>query len=81
MAPLPTKIITEIEKTSNFIAENLNFELWDDAAFMLIESLRRKANRKFRINIAGTKLTADVYAHLNKSALKDRYSVIQKVTV
>ena len=81
MAILPNKIIAEIEKTSNYITDNLNYELWDDAACMLVQSLRIKANRKYRLNIAGTKMVADVQARLCQSSRNDRYCVVRRESV
>jgi len=78
---LPKRIITEIEKLSIYIADNLNYELWDDAAFRLILSLKQKANRKYGLAIAGIKMKADVHAHITNSMRNERYCVVRRETV
>lgn len=81
MAILPQNIIIRIEETSNFITQELPYELWDDATNLLVLSIKKKAVRKYHLAIAGSKYHADVHAHILNSMKNDRYKVTQRVSV
>lgn len=73
---LPKVVQNSVKDTFKVITENLDMDLWDDAAYELLFQLKKKAETERRLH--GSKFLADVNSHIENEQRKHQYMVIKR---